>query len=58
MNKNQFRANRETLDLNQIELAKELGISNVYISQIENGHKKPSRRVIKSFELLILNRKK
>lgn len=58
MNAKQFKANREALNLTQIELAKELEISNVYISQIENGHKEPSKRVIRSFELLILSRKK
>lgn len=58
MNKEQFRTNRKALNLTQIELGKELGISNVYISQIENGVKEPSKRLIKSFELLILNRKK
>lgn len=58
INKQKFKQNRLALNLTQAELAQELGISNVYISQIENGHKEPSRRIIKSFELLILSRKK
>ncbi len=53
MTPQQFQQNRLALNLTQIELANELSITNVYISQIENGVKEPSKRLIKAFELLI-----
>lgn len=54
MNKEEFKAKRIlALGLTQIELGEKLGISNVYISQIENGHKEPSKMLLISFERLI-----
>lgn len=37
-------------DLKQGELAKRIGISNSYLSEIENGQKKPSLDLLKKYE--------
>ena len=58
MTKEDFKRNREDLGFSQIELAEQLGISNVYVCQIEKGIKNPSKRLIKSFKLLMENKAK
>lgn len=39
---------RKELKLNQVSFAKELGTSQVYISQLESGHKNPGRELLES----------
>ena len=55
MNAKEFKQHIEDLNLTQRDLAYKLGITENYISQIVNGRAKPSRRLIRAFELLILS---
>ncbi len=45
---NRIKSLRENAKMTQVALATTAGISQVYISQIEAGHKTPSLRVIKA----------
>lgn len=45
MTKNFFKI-RESLDMNQSEFARELGVAQSHISRIENGSKKMSLKLI------------
>jgi len=58
MTPEEWKQNRKDLGLTQVELAKELDSTQVYISYIETDTKTPSRILIRSFELLILSKKK
>ena len=58
MTSKQFKQNIKDLGLTQRDLAYKLDITENYISRIVNGKAKPSRRLIKAFELLILSIKK
>ncbi len=64
MNKEQFKSNRKALiseetgePLTQTKLAEALCITQVYISNIETGVRKASKRLVRAFELLIKTRK-
>ena len=56
MTPQQFKQNREALNLTQQQLADKLGYNQASISRAENGTK--NIKLIKAFELLILSRKK
>ena len=58
MSPKEFKQHIKDLKLSQRDLAYKLGITENYISKIVNDKAKPSRRLIKSFELLILSSKK
>lgn len=52
-----FREAREELGrLTQQQLADALGVTNVYVSRIENGHAHPSVEVMESLQELLRNR--
>jgi transcriptional regulator with XRE-family HTH domain len=52
-----IRTQRELSDLSMRQFAEMAGISNPYLSQIERGHREPSRRVLdaiaRSFEMSV-----
>ena len=64
MTPQQFKSNRKALisegtgkSLTQTELAEALCVTQVYISNIETGVRKASKRLVRAFELLIKTRK-
>jgi transcriptional regulator with XRE-family HTH domain len=51
-----IRTQREFHELSLRQFADQIGISNPYLSQIEHGHREPSRRVLEAMaEALQLN---
>jgi transcriptional regulator with XRE-family HTH domain len=42
---------RESLGLTQVEMADKLGITNIYISKIENEHSFPSPQIIERYRI-------
>jgi len=53
MNKKQFKQHRKTLGLTQQQLAKLMGITNVYISYLETGKRIINVRIANHIKLLI-----
>jgi len=45
-----YTARKDYTKMNQSELAKRLGLSQTYLSQIENGWKEPSMTVLNQYE--------
>lgn len=43
---------KEVLGLRQMDLAHELGVTHIYLSYLENGHKTPSVKLFTSLSLL------
>ena len=44
----EIRKTRKAQKINQQELSRRTGLSQAYISQVENGHKKPSQDAIET----------
>lgn len=58
MSAKEFKQHRLNLNLSQQQLADKLGYTQTYISLIETGDKKPGKKLIKAFELVMSNNKK